>query len=293
MLLTMAAKSSLDVTALYPVVSRFLLECGLNKSLKTFKKESEYDDTEAPVGKKAKKLARMELATACTVWLQAQKKCEDLMCVASDLYPAVRSYLTESELLKTLKAFEKEACLDDEEAPAGKKAKKLAKLQLTEACGQWLQAQKDGTSAKMSPKIAPKTSPKVSPKLAPVAGQKRAEPEPDEDEEPQKRTKAERLAIKEARANKQPGVPFKRVDDDAWRGTITDQRLMDNTHLAKAKFGKAAGDSWGDAAAEDMLKVKGKGFRKEMAKKKRASWRGGGALDQGINSIAFPDSDDN
>ena len=37
-------------------------------------------------------------------------------------------------------------------------------------------------------------------------------------------------------------------------------------------------------------KVKGKDFRKEMAKKKKASWRGGGAIDQGVNSIKF-DSD--
>jgi len=41
-----------------------------------------------------------------------------------------------------------------------------------------------------------------------------------------------------------------------------------------------------------MLKVKGKGFRKEMAKKKRASWRGGGSIDQGVNSLTFSDSDD-
>lgn len=82
------------------------------------------------------------------------------------------------------------------------------------------------------------------------------------------------------------------MDNEAWRAKITDPRLLDNTHLAKQKFGNSAGDSWADKASEDMLKVKGKGFRKEMAKKKRASWTGGGELDQGVNSIKFPDSDD-
>merc|ERR1719259_1620156 len=97
---------------------------------------------------------------------------------------------------------------------------------------------------------------------------------------------------KKEKAEEKPGVPFSRVDHDKWVSSIKDDRLKDNTHKAKDKFGESVGDSWGDAAAEDMLKVKGKGFRKEMAKKKRASWRGGGEIDQGVNSIAFPDSDD-
>merc|ERR1719456_1194564 len=65
--------------------------------------------------------------------------------------------------------------------------------------------------------------------------------------------------------------------------------MFDNTHKAKGKFGSSAGDTWGDQAADDLLKVKGKGFRKEMAKKKRASWRGGGNIDMGVNSLMFSD----
>jgi len=86
-------------------------------------------------------------------------------------------------------------------------------------------------------------------------------------------------------------VPFKRIDDSKWSQGLTSQ-LKDNTHDAKKKFGGGAGDTWGDKAAADLLKVKGKGFRKEMQKKKRSSWRGGGALDGGVNSIPFSDSDD-
>eukprot|EP00392_Amoebophrya_sp_AT5.2_P008216 g8235.t1 len=41
------------------------------------------------------------------------------------------------------------------------------------------------------------------------------------------------------------------------------------------------GDSWGDKAFAAMSVVKGKAFVKEMQKKKKASWRGGGAIDMG------------
>merc|ERR1719291_1678963 len=97
---------------------------------------------------------------------------------------------------------------------------------------------------------------------------------------------------KEKAAERVPGVPFKRIDEAKWTSTIKDDRLKDNTHKAKVMFGDSAGDSWGDSAAVDLLAVRGKGFRKEMAKKKRASWRGGGEIDQGVNSIKFDDSSD-
>lgn len=86
-------------------------------------------------------------------------------------------------------------------------------------------------------------------------------------------------------------MAFKRVDEEKWNATIKDARLLDNTHKAKEKFGATA-DSWGDKAAEDLGRTKGKGFRKEMAKKKRSSWRGGGEIAQGVNSVKFDDSDD-
>merc|ERR1712151_88909 len=88
------------------------------------------------------------------------------------------------------------------------------------------------------------------------------------------------------------GIPFKRIDEEKWKNAIKDTRLLDNTHQAKQKFGTSAGDTWADSAAVDMGKVKGKGFRKEMAKKKRSSWRGSGEIDQGVNSVKFQDSSD-
>lgn len=73
---------------------------------------------------------------------------------------------------------------------------------------------------------------------------------------------------------------------DKWKIELQgkDSRLVDGNCRA--------GDAWGNQAASDLGKVKGKGFRKEMAKKKRSSWRGGGALDQGCNSFKFDDDSD-
>merc|ERR1712113_1055069 len=117
--------------------------------------------------------------------------------------------------------------------------------------------------------------------------------------EAQEETAGEAVQSKKIKKNKEKnqekktaGTPFKRIDEEKWNASIKDSRLLDNTHKAKQKFGGSEGDTWADKASEDLLKVKGKGFRKEMAKKKRASWRGGGGIDQGVNSIPFSDSSD-
>ncbi|KAF4727343.1 hypothetical protein FOZ63_008378 [Perkinsus olseni] len=93
-----------------------------------------------------------------------------------------------------------------------------------------------------------------------------------------------------ATSGKKHGDHWRRIDESKYISHLTTSR-KDNTHEAKKRFGHGAGDTWGDKAASDLIKVRGKDFRKEMAKKKRASWRGGGALETGINSIPFPDSD--
>lgn len=238
--------------------------------------------------------------------------------VASDIYPAVRRFLTESGLARTLKAFDKETTVDGElEASVSKKkAKAIRKIELLAACQLALETNVAGAAtpqveedeapkkkrkreedvekhpcvmspqlkAAMSPKFAPASSPKLkaskSPKMKPA-------PEPvaeveEEAEEPKKK--------KNKQEKGKSGVPFSRVDDAKWRATLTDEKFIDNSHLAKQKFGGSAGDSWADSAAVDMLKVKGKGFRKEMQKKKRASWKGSGELDQGVNSVRFADA---
>ena len=77
----------------------------------------------------------------------------------------------------------------------------------------------------------------------------------------------------------------RRQDWDKWAEGLEgkDQRLQDGFHRV--------GDTWGDSAFADLSKVKGKSFVKEMQKKKRASWRGGGKIDMAVNSLLFSDSE--
>lgn len=252
--------------------------------------------------------------------------------VASDLYPAVRRFLLESGLQRALKAFEKETTTEEPISNnKSKKAKVLAELELTAACQLWLDARlpvavngEHQLASEGEPRVEPPSKKKKGSKAAEEAftpteaageavqegGQKRkrtaeevaekpsagatagAEAEAEAAEEGSEVPKRGKKAKKKETLEKPPGVPFKRIDDEKWIKVIKDPRLLDNTHKAKDKFGESQGDTWADKAAEDMLKVKGKGFRKEMAKKKRASWRGGGEIDQGVNSIKFDDSEE-
>lgn len=247
----------------------------------------------------------------------------EVAVVPSDIFPVVRRFLLESGLQRTLKAFQKETESAGEECtPVPKKRKRLMKrlevLELTAACQLWLQHQESNKEEGEEVMEPPE---KKNKKLAAVEVAVEAEAEVEEkpkkkkkatiDAEPQAAEQPEQIAPaavaspvlaakkkknKEDKAQKPAGVPFSRVDEDKWNKTIKDSRMLDNTHKAKAKFGDSggvsAGDTWADRASEDMLKVKGKGFRKEMQKKKRASWKGAGELDQGVNSVPFAQSSD-
>lgn len=227
--------------------------------------------------------------------------------MASDIYPVVRRFLLESGLNRSLKAFDKETSTGDDAEALGlskKKAKAIGKIELTAACQLMLDASTSSTNGAAPAEVADaeahrdkKRKRAAEEDAAPVAVAPEevpasvAEPAPAEEvsAEIAKKKKKKEKHNKEQKAS---GVPFKRVDEDKWRQTIQDSRLVDNRHQAKQKFGGSVGDTWGGNAAGDLLKVKGKGFRKEMAKKKRASWRGGGEIDQGVNSIKFADSSD-
>jgi hypothetical protein len=76
---------------------------------------------------------------------------------------------------------------------------------------------------------------------------------------------------------------WRRIDVDKYQNVVTGTKFEDNSHYAKG------GDSWGDDAADRLGKVKGKGFKKEMQKLKRASWKGCGSIDTGVNSVQFSD----
>jgi len=255
----------------------------------------------------AQKLANADLVAAAQAWLDV--RLEGKTVNATDVYPAVQRLLTESGLQKSLKAFDKETAPEEGVEPkANKKTKALADLELTEAAGAWLDAQDTNGQAQPAEE-APKQKKRKAEAEEPAEEAKEEAPkkkqkgveaeaveaEPEQAEEPTEQP-TEEAESKEKKKKEKPekvkGQHFTRIDCAKWIATIQDNRLKDNTHAAKDKFGDSAGDVWGDRASEDLLKVKGKGFRKEMAKKKRASWRGGGEIDQGVNSIAFPDSDE-
>lgn len=73
---------------------------------------------------------------------------------------------------------------------------------------------------------------------------------------------------------------FQRVD--ASQVTFDREELRDNTFLSKG----GADGSYGMKAHNDLIKVRGKDFRAEKTKKKRATYRGG-KIDMGSHSIKF------
>lgn len=259
---------------IYPAVRRFLLESGLSRALKSFDKETSCGEDVEAVSPKAQAFADLELTEACALWLEKrgavagegvakpQKKRKASTAELEEASP--------EEPVKKKKKSKKDVEVEEEQA-----AEAVDEPALEE------QPKKKG-KAKAEEPAAEEEQPKKKGKKPAEAAEEAVEQEAKAGKKDKKKDKEERKA----------GVPFSRVDHEKWTKAISDDRLKDNTHKAKNKFGDSAGDSWGDKASEDMLKVKGKGFRKEMAKKKRASWKGTGELDQGVNSIPFSDSDD-
>lgn len=283
---------------IFPAVRRFLDSSELPKTRRAFDVETCADEEAAVPAKKNKKVRALEaldITTAC----QARHR----KIAAVDLLPVLRRFLVEGGLVKTLKALGKESPEEEADgAPAGKKAKVLAALELTEACREFLEAERaEGAEAADAPEEEGAKKRKKSEaenaengeeeKPAKKAKQEAGEAEAEADAEAQQNTNKKNGRNKKGKEDRPPPVPFKRIDDEKCKALIKDSRLLDNTHKAKQKFGASAGDTWADKAAEDLLKTRGKGFRKEMAKKKRASWRGGGSIDMGVNSVKFADSD--
>ncbi|ORM42220.1 uncharacterized protein BXIN_0968 [Babesia sp. Xinjiang] len=77
---------------------------------------------------------------------------------------------------------------------------------------------------------------------------------------------------------------FKRIQDDVWMSRIGKDELKENSYMMK-------NDEFSLKAAQELVQVKGKNFRTEKMKKKRASWKGSGEITTHVNSIKFDDSD--
>lgn len=285
---------------IYPAVRLYLEESELHKCVKAFDKETTTEDGEPPKPKKA--LRALTLVAASQAWVDAQQLAKPRTVEAADVRPALRRFLTEAGLQKSLKMFGKETAGEEPANP--KKAKALADLELTAACKLWLEARPLAVeeNAEKPKKKKRKAEEKEEEEAAVAKTEEVAEDGPPKKKKKKQQAEPDAVEVSEVGAGKKQkeeknrtkiaGTPFQRIDCEKWTKTIKDERLKNNTHAAKAEYGEDAGDCWGDKSAEDLGKVKGKGFRKEMAKKKRASWRGGGEINQGVNSIAFSDSEE-
>lgn len=285
---------------IYPAVRQFFEDAGLARALKSFDKETAQEDGSAAPAPPA----GLTLLAACQLWVQSAQPAEKAGAAEltlANLYPAVRRFLDDASLTRTAKSFGKDTAGEEEEAGAVSDG-----LELTAACRLWVDAHEEAKRAKAEKKAAKKrkaeaealaAAPEVVEEEAVEAPKKKKRKASDDLETPAAAVEAVSGAKagkdKKEKKERTAGVPFSRVDHAKWTAAIKDDRLKDNTHEGKLKFGMGVnGDSWGDKASADLLAVKGKGFRKEMQKKKRASWRGGGEIDQGCNSVFFPDSDD-
>jgi len=267
---------------IYPVVRRFLMESGLTRALKSFDKETSAGD-DAEVSPNASAFEGLALTEAVELWLEQK---------GVDAPAALEGVEAQVQAKKEKKRKDAEVAQEEGEQPKKHKRHRhekevLATAGATDPSGQEVRnnVRADQTATHALDDAAEEPMRTQEPhKSAASRDTAKAGDEPKALREPGPKGAS---AAKKTKVDKVPGVPFSRVDHERWTKTIKDDRLKDNSHKAKVKFGESEGDSWADKAAEDMLKVRGRGFRKEMAKKKRASWRGAGEIDQGVNSIAF------
>ncbi|KAL8272854.1 hypothetical protein Esti_003241 [Eimeria stiedai] len=73
---------------------------------------------------------------------------------------------------------------------------------------------------------------------------------------------------------------FQRIDDSQWTASLPAE-LKDNS------FWKKKNDQFAVKAAEQLGRVRGKDFRHEKTKKKKATWKGCGEIPMTVNSIQF------
>lgn len=260
---------------IFPAVRRFLLESGLQRTLGVFDSETGVGVYEEALAEQGEVLG-LELTEACALWVVARRSCNQVTSV--DAQTSVGS--------KVLCGVPAAAPKDPERAR--RKDRRPHSMSGTD-----IQRYERG-SGELSPVLQQTgfTEPSADLAITDVSMATEASVACDNVAVPAEASaKTAKRLRKQARSGS-AGQPYSRVNEEFWRDKVEDKRLLDNTHEAKAKYGAADGDAWATHAALDMSKVTGKGFRKEMAKKKRCTWRGNGALNQGVNSIAFSDTSD-
>lgn len=239
------------------------------------------------------------------------------MTALSSIYPDLYLFLDHQNLKKTLKAFKKETGLiapDEADAVAptklvelvlsarpskdkhqreAKKKRKTIQGHAENGCGDTsVTAEVNGTPAALP---SAETDEALKEEIGNFLRSKRQRSKSEELPHTNKKPKmsseaADAPAVPLPRrsstsaASSSDGEPLKRLNIRRSLKSITDTRLLDQSYASKG------GDTFAAKAAEELGRVRGKDFRREMHKKKRASWKGLGPIEDKINSIQF-DSD--
>ncbi|KAL8447164.1 hypothetical protein Emag_004430 [Eimeria magna] len=160
------------------------------------------------------------------------------------------------------------------------KSKKKCRLQTQHQTAEAAATPPDADEAASTPE-GPKT--KTNKKNAAIdessKGDEQPEPEPSEKAVPANGTSKKNNGLKR----------FQRINDSQWTATLPAE-LKDNS------FWKKKDDRFAVKAAEQLgrvsgvyrhLQVRGKDFRHEKTKKKKATWKGCGEIPMTVNSIQF------
>ncbi|CDJ62314.1 nucleolar phosphoprotein p130, putative [Eimeria necatrix] len=215
-------------------------------------------------------LEQQELAkTAKALRKEASKREWDLEAAAAEgqqfdllqLCSAAARASEEAEeaVEKASKKSKKKKINDEESTKSNKKARAIAEKENPEA---------EATQE------APETDSSCSKQNGKTSSEKKAKSEEESaaKEEPQDSQKGSKGAAGFKR--------FQRIDDTRWTAALPAE-LKDNS------FWKKKNDSFAAKAAEQLGRVRGKDFRHEKTKKKRATWKGCGELPMTVNSIQF------
>nr|AET50641.1 hypothetical protein [Eimeria tenella] len=219
---------------------------------------------------------------------------------------AVLKFLERQELAKTAKALRKEASKREWDLEAA--AAEGQQFDLLQLCSAAARASEEAEEAVEKPSKKSKkkkindeesTKPKKKARAIPENENSEAEatqaaPETDSScskqngktSEKKAKSEEETAAQEEPQDSQRGGKGaagfkrFQRIDDTRWISALPAE-LKDNS------FWKKKNDSFAAKAAEQLGRVRGKDFRHEKSKKKRATWKGCGEIPMTVNSIQF------
>eukprot|EP01117_Protostelium_nocturnum_P015944 TRINITY_DN621_c0_g1_i1.p1 TRINITY_DN621_c0_g1~~TRINITY_DN621_c0_g1_i1.p1 ORF type:complete len:300 (+),score=170.67 TRINITY_DN621_c0_g1_i1:205-1104(+) len=288
-------------TQCFPIVKRFLKSNQFSSSAQKFEKEtkSEIQELKSP-----------SLEELLSFWLEHHPKDVKKFVQEEEEEEQTDKKKKKSNKSESKKRKVEEEEEEEEEEKTEKKKDKKKKKQKTETKEdsdeedekkekeltkkERKKAEKEEKEEKEAKKLEKKKEKKEKKKVKEDNNDEEEEgekKEKDEDEEPMKVTNPQKNFAQKKEVNEEEtfnqskgskkNTPFKRISEDYYVG----QSFRDNTFESKN------GDEFGAKANAILSKVRGKGFRHEKTKKKRGTYSGG-AIDMGVNSIKFVNSDD-